>query len=155
MTRQLALLICVSFIAWLFARDRRLRPMTSGALWIPLVWILIIASRPVSFWIGGGILIDKPDDYVDGSPVDRNVFFLLIATGLVVLFRRGVNWSDLIGNNRCLFAFFFFCGISAIWSDYPFVSFKRWIKDLGNVVMILVILTEKDPVQAFRAVFAR
>jgi O-antigen ligase len=35
------------------------------------------------------------------------------------------------------------------------VSFKRWIKDLGNVVMVLVILTEIDPVEAARTVLLR
>src|SRR2546425_3304837 len=155
MPRQLALLVCVSFIVWLFARDRKLRPMTSGALWVPLLWLVIITSRPVSFWFGGGLRVEKPDDYLEGSPLDRNVFLLLIGTGLVVLVRRGVNWGKVFSSNRWVFVFFLYCCVSIMWSDYPFVGFKRWIKDLGNVVMVLVVLTENDPVQATKAVLAR
>jgi exopolysaccharide production protein ExoQ len=92
---------------------------------------------------------------VEGSSIDRNVFVLLLLAGLWVLRRRKVNWHTLIANNRWLFGFYLFFGLSMIWSDYSFVSLKRWIKDLGNVVMVLIILTETDRMEAVRAVFAR
>ena len=155
MPRQLALFICLLFILWLFVKDRKQRPMTSGALWIPLLWIMIIGSRPVSYWFGAEIQVETPDGYLEGSPLDRNVFLLLIITGLLVLFRRRINWGKFFASNRWLFAFFLYCGISILWSPYPFVGFKRWAKDLGNVVMILIILTETDPAKALKAVFAR
>src|SRR5947199_2521873 len=155
MPRQLALFICVVFMLWLLTRDRKLRPMSSVALWIPLLWFLILGSRPVSYWFGAGLRVETPDDYLDGSPFDRIVFLLLLAMGIVVLVRRGVNWRRIFLSNRWVFAFFLYCAVSIIWSDYPFVSFKRWIKDLGNVVMVLIILTEKDRVKATRAVLAR
>lgn len=155
MPPQIALYIYLLFILWLFTRDRKLRPMTSSALWIPLLWIIIIGSRPFSAWFGGGILVDSPDDYLDGSPVDRMFFLILIILGLMVVLKRRVNWRVVFSSNRWLFAFFLYCLISVIWSDYPFVGFKRWIKDVGNVLMVLVILSEKDPVQAIKAVFTR
>ena len=155
MPKQLALFICILFILWLFARDHKLRPMTSWALWIPLLWITIIGTRPVSFWFDAGIRIVKPEDYLEGSPLDRNVFLFLIVAGLVVLLIRRVDWSRIYASNRWFFAFFIYCGISVIWSDYPFVSFKRWIKEFGDIVMVVIILTEIDPVQAFKAVFTR
>jgi len=155
MPPQLALFICIIFILFLFARDRKLRPMTSRELWIPLLWIVIIGTRPVSLWFGGGLHIETPDDYLAGSPLDRMVFSILIISGLMVLLRRKLNWRELFASNRLLFAFFLYCGISVIWSDYSFVSFKRWLKDIGNVVIVLIILTESNPVMAFKAVFAR
>src|SRR5437870_4445685 len=99
MPPQVALLVCVAFILWLFARDQRLRPMTSWALWIPLLWLVIITSKPVSLWFGGGLYIEKPDDYLDGSPVDRNVFLLLIVSGLLVLAKRGLDWGKVSNAN--------------------------------------------------------
>ncbi len=155
MPSQLALFLGFLFIVWLFARDRKLRPMTSGGVWVALLWIVMISSKPVSFWFGEGIQIEKPEDYLEGSPVDQTVFLLLIVIGLVVLWRRRVNWGTVFASNRWLFAFFLYCAISVTWSDYPFVSFKRWIKDAGNVMMVLIIFTEKDPLQAIKAVFAR
>jgi Lipid A core - O-antigen ligase and related enzymes len=35
------------------------------------------------------------------------------------------------------------------------VSFKRWFKEFGNIIVLLVILTEVNPQEAFRAVFVR
>jgi len=155
MPPQLALFISLLFTVWLFARDRKLRPLTSWALWIPLLWIVIIGSRPVSTWFGGGLQADTPQDYLEGSPVDAMVFLLLIVAGLGVLVRRKVSWGRLFASNRWLFAFFFYCCVSIVWSDYPFPAFKRWIKDFGNVVMVLIIFTEKDYVQTMKAVFLR
>jgi len=129
--------------------------MTSWALWIVLVWVLIIGSRPVSIWLGEGTHFEKVDDYLEGSPLDRNVFSVLIISGLLVLLTRKVNWGSIFSSNRWVFALFLYCGISLLWSDYAFVGFKRWIKDIGNVIMVLVILSERDPIQATKALFSR
>jgi len=45
--------------------------------------------------------------------------------------------------------------MSICWSDYPFVSFKRLIKAMGNVVMALVILTDERPYDALGDVLRR
>jgi O-antigen ligase len=127
----------------------------SGALWVTLLWMLIIGTRPVSLWLGGGLHVENPEDYAAGSPLDRSVFLCLIVVGLVVLFKRRVDWGKIYKLNPLFFIFFIYWGMSIFWSDYPFVSLKRWIKDFGNVIMVLLILTEKNPVEAIKAVFIR
>jgi exopolysaccharide production protein ExoQ len=79
----------------------------------------------------------------------------LMVAGCITLARRRLDWQALLANNRALALFFLYCGISVLWSDYPFVSLKRWFKDIGNVIMVLVVLTETDPVRAAKKVFAR
>ncbi len=155
MPRYLALFMCLVFILWLFSRDQKFRPMTSGTLWIVLLWVMIIGSRPVSLWFNFGNTLGSIDIYLEGSPLDRNIFMLLIAAGFVVLLRRGVSWVEIISNNRWFFAFFAYCAISILWSDYYFVSLKRWVKDFGNIVIIIIIITETNVVQATKAVFSR
>jgi exopolysaccharide production protein ExoQ len=155
MPRDLALVICVLFIMWLFVRDQKWRPMTSWSLWIPLLWILIVGSRPISSWSGGGMQEMTAGDYTEGSPLDRNILLLLIFVGLIVLLRRRINWGRVFATNLWVCVFLLYCCISAIWSDYPFVSFKRWVKDIGNVVMVMIIISEDDPVKATKAVFGR
>ena len=155
MVKLFALSLCVAFISVLFARDRKLRPMTSWPLWIALVWIVIVGTRFVSSWHGAEIDFDSSDILLEGSPLDRNIFLSLIIAGALVLLKRRPDWLTIFNTNRWFFIFFIYCAVSITWSDYPFVSFKRWIKELGNVFMVLIILTEKDPVQAIRAVFAR
>jgi O-antigen ligase len=45
--------------------------------------------------------------------------------------------------------------ISIFWSEFPFVSLKRWIKTAGTVVMALVLLSESDPYEAIQQVLRR
>src|ERR1041385_944818 len=150
MSPQIARIIFFAFIGFLFVCDRKRRSGCSNALWIPLFWVLILGSRPFSSWFGGGVDMETTDDYIEGSPVDRIVFLFLIIAGFIVLKQRQTNWANVFRTNRWLFVFFAYLGISSVWSDFPMVSFKRWIKDLGNIIMVLVILSEKDPVEAVK-----
>src|SRR5437773_1452295 len=99
----LALSICIIFTLWLFYRDRKLRPMTSGWLWITLIWIAIVGSRPVSLWFSAETLIATPEDLVDGSPLNRNIFIFLILAALVALWSRRTQLSRIFASNRWLF----------------------------------------------------
>ena len=153
MSSSVAILMFAGFSFWLLARDAKRSSNTSAALWLPVVWACIIASKPVSLWLGiygtqGG------NEYQD-SLLDKGLFLFLIATGLIVMVRRHTNWHRVIGANKWLFIFFVYLGISAVWAEDPFVSWKRWIKDVGNIIMALVIVSEKDPRQAIRTFFAR
>jgi O-antigen ligase len=79
----------------------------------------------------------------------------MILLGLFILKRRGMKWSTVCSFNRSVFLFYAFCAISVVWSDYSFISFKRWIKIFGHVVMVLLILTEGRPLIAARATLYR
>jgi O-antigen ligase len=152
MPPKIALLLTVAFSLWLVARDVKRRPHLSKALWIPLIWLLIIGSRAVSLWFG---VQGAGNTELDGSPLDRLVFFCLLLAGVLVLVKRRVHFSGIVAGNKWLFIFFLYLGVSVLWSDYPLVAFKRWIKDVGSIVMILVVLSESDPVEAVKTVFLR
>src|SRR4029077_16324715 len=49
----------------------------------------------------------------------------------------------------------FYCLLSVCWSDYPVVAFKRWIKATGDIAMILIVLTDEQPIAALRRLFSR
>jgi O-antigen ligase len=151
----LALSITLAFVFWLLRRDMASRPKLSAALWIPQIWLLVCGTRPVSFWFGGGLSVSSTADYLEGSPVDRLFAFALMGAALVVLLRRQLDWGSLISRNKALFAVFLYFGISTLWSDYTLVSFKRWIKEVGNVWILLILLTESDPIEAIKTVFVR
>jgi O-antigen ligase len=155
MTPQIAAVLFTGLILWLLARERAGRRGVSSGLWLPVLWLLVIGSRPVSQWAEGGLEMETPDQYLKGSPFDMVIFLLLILGGILVLLQRRIHWRRLASNNTWLLLFFFYWLVSVVWSDFPFVGFKRWIKDLGNLVMVLIVLTETDPVQAARAAFLR
>src|SRR3954466_74678 len=126
MSPQIATWAFALLIGGLLYLDVRRRGAISPASWLVVIWVLILATRPVSAWLGVEHEAETTDDYVEGSSIDRNVFVLLLLAGLWVLRRRNVNWHTLIANNRWLFGFYLFFGLSMIWSDYSFVSLKRW-----------------------------
>ncbi|HQO79035.1 MAG TPA: O-antigen ligase family protein, partial [Thermodesulfobacteriota bacterium] len=128
---------------------------SSWTLWIPLVWMLLAGSRYVSQWLALGTPIETEEAYLDGSPIDRNVFLFLIIAAIYILLRRRIDWNRFFSQNKWIWLFFLFGLLSIGWSDYSFVSFKRWIKFLGNIVMALVILTEARPYEALGTVLRR
>jgi exopolysaccharide production protein ExoQ len=148
--------LTLAFIAFLFRRDIRQKPDVSGALWLPLIWLVIACSRGLSQWldlfglpVGGAVSVE------DGSPLDAWFFFFVIVAGVYVLNQRQVRLSEIVRNNQWLTIFLLFCLVSIIWSDFPFVAFKRWIKILGHPIMALVILTEPNPDQAIKTLLKR
>jgi exopolysaccharide production protein ExoQ len=151
MPPQLALLSCIVFVLYLFWVDRKRSNGFSNALWIPLAWMFLAGSRYVSQWLS----LSAPGSIDEGNPVNAASFFVLIAAGFFVLLRRKIDWGLLLSQNKWVWLYLFYCAISFIWSDYPFISFKRWIKELGNLIMVLVILTEKHPYQAMGVILRR
>ena len=148
--------LTVAFIVFLFRRDIRQKPDVSGALWLPLIWLVITCSRAISWWLNiFGLPVTGAASVEAGSPVDALFFFVLIAAGFYVLRQRQISLSEVIRNNQWLTIFFLYCFISIFWSDFPFVAFKRWIKVLGLPIMALVVLTERDPEEAVRRLMKR
>jgi exopolysaccharide production protein ExoQ len=154
MPSRVAALLVVGFILWLFRRQsKRTTPMSPG-LWVAFIWLAIISSRPVGYWFADAGVAASADP-MGGSFIDRNTYLILIVLGVIVLARRRINWGPLLAPGKCLWIFYAYLLISVVWSEFPFIAFKRWFKDFGNVVMILIILTEEDPVEATRAIFVR
>jgi exopolysaccharide production protein ExoQ len=138
----------------LFALDQDPDSRPSRALWLPVLWLLIEASRPVSSWLQ----MAPPTSgstYLEGSPLDRNVFLSLSVIGLIVLIARAHQVSTLLRANRAILLFFLYCGVSVLWSDYSDVALRRWIKALGELAMVLIVLTDPHPVAAIKRLLAR
>lgn len=156
MNTTAATALYLAFIAGLFLMERRYRPMTSAALWIPIAWWSIVSSRPVSFWITGEVArYDNPGQSLEGSPLDAGVYLFLLVFGLVVLARRRVQLSVICRDNAALCLFMGYCLVSVAWSDYPVGTAKRWVKDCGSVIAVLIVATDADPRAAVRAVLGR
>ncbi len=156
MPPTLALCLTVAFICFLFKTDLREKPNVTQAIWLPTLWIFIIASQPVSTWLGVfGLPAFGAATMEDGSSVDAFIFFGLIASGSYVLAKRQIRFSEVMQNNRWLVIFLLYCLAAVVWSDYSFTSLKRWIKILGHPLMILILFTEPDPRAALTTVMKR
>jgi hypothetical protein len=151
----LALVLCLGFIWWLLRHDPAKESKTSLALWVPLIWIFIIASRLPSQWFGGGETESALEALQEGNPLDRTVFALLILLAVGILISRSFRWGNFLAHNFFLAAFLLFALVSVFWSDFSFVSFKRWFRDLGAYLVILVVLTDRQPLEAIGTLLRR
>jgi len=157
MPPQVALILTLGFIAVLFIRDLRQKANVTSALWLPFLWIVICGggSRYFSQWLDmfglnvGAVTVE------DGSPVDAAFNAALILGGLMVLHNRRVSVMGFIRNNRWLTIYLVYCLAAVIWSDFPFVSAKRWVKLFGDPVMALVLLSEPAPTEALTRMMKR
>jgi len=116
--------------------------------------MVLVASRPLSQWLSP-VLPQESFTPSEGNPLDRAYFLALILAGMAIILRRRHRLAGMPRRNLWLLLLYLYFLASTLWSDYPFVSFKRWFKDFGNVVMVLVLLSEQDPVLAVRTAFLR
>lgn len=156
MSPPLATLACACGIAFLFFLDRDTSVRTSKALWLPIIWLWIVGSRPVSVWLGisAAGATNMPLEQLE-SPWDRAVYSALLALGLIILIRRGAKVVAVLSNNAPILVYFAYCLLSVVWSDFPDIAFKRWLKSLGDLTMVLIIATDAHPKDALKRVFSR
>jgi exopolysaccharide production protein ExoQ len=154
MDPRIAAVIFAFGILGLFLLDRDPEVQTSKALWIPVVWLSISSSRMVSQWLGGSI-VESADQLVEGNPLDARFYAALLAAGLIVLVARRQLVKTFLKANWPILIFLAYCALSIWWSDYPLVAFKRWTKALGDLAMILIVLSDDEPVAALKRVLAR
>jgi exopolysaccharide production protein ExoQ len=154
MNPSLASLVYACGIAGLFFLNRDTSIRTSKALWLPVVYIWIVGSRPVTVWLG----MEAPsagDVQLEGSPIDAAFFGILLIAAICVLVHRGRRILTFLTANWPILIYFLFCLLSIFWSEDPGVALKRWIKAIGDVVMILVVVTDEQPVAALSRLFSR
>ena len=156
----IALVLCISLIVFLFIHDYRNMPYKSIAIWIPVIWLIEISGNmSVAEWLNilGVMRMDfQPGDenvYLEGNPIDSYIYGFLIFAGILVLKNRNLNLYDVVRGNKSILLLFIYSGVSILWSDFPFVSLKRYVKEIGFIIMILLIYTEDNPSEAVKILF--
>ena len=128
----------------------------SPTLWLPLVWIMYCGSRAIIYWLYPETFVTESSlDYTSGNAVDRTFLMILMAGGIWVLRDRKSLLQKIFVNNKWLFALVLYLGISVIWSNFIDVSFKRYVRVIGDIIMMLIVATEPEPLLAFRRLLLR
>ncbi len=149
----ISLVVCFTLVLWLIRKDMAIRRFPSTALWVPALWLFILASRPVSFWLRSlGI---GPGSAEERGPADQIFYFGLILVALLILINRRVNWGEFLFSNKALILIYVYLAASAVWAPSGTSVLIRLAKDFGHVLMALILLTEEDSWLAIRAVFVR
>jgi exopolysaccharide production protein ExoQ len=154
MPPNLALFLGFAFAGFCIVRALRTEGGFPLSLLWPTLWYMVCSSRPFGSWMDmWNIQIPLISALgAEGSPMDQFFYLSLILMGWRVLATRHFSWGELFRENRWAAALILVMGLSVAWSDYPFTSFKRYIKVIGSVVMVLVILTDQRPFTAMGTV---
>jgi exopolysaccharide production protein ExoQ len=157
MTPGIASCVFVLVIIGLFLLDREPESRVSKALCLPLVWLWLTSSRSATEWMavlgfGPPPATKQANMYMEGSPLDRNVLIGLMILALVVLVVRG-RFGTLIRANLPIVLFLVYGAMSTVWSDFPDVTIRRWFKAVGCLLMVMVVLRERDRDAATRRLF--
>ena len=149
---------CVAILG-LFWMDRDTKARTSPWLWLAVIWFALAFSRSVGQWMSSfgwnGLPMDASPSLAEGSPLDRWIYTGLELIGLAVLVSRGSKVSKFVRSNGPVIAMFVYCAMSIVWSDFPDIAFKRWTKAVGDVVMVFLVLSDRNPAAAIKRVLAR
>jgi len=124
----------------------------SKALWLPVIWLSLAGSRMISSWLGAS---GSDQSMQEGSPLDRNFLILIIAVGVGILIARRRQVAAVLRANWPILLYLSYCALSILWSDFPDIAFKRWFKALGDLVMVLLVVTDIRPAGALRRVLTR
>ena len=142
-------------ILGLFWLNRDPQVRTSPALWIPSAWLLIAGSRTPSAWFAPQAPLAADDMYLQGNPFERNIFAALIFLAVLVLIPRRHKIGRVLRQNAPILMFIGYCALSLLWSPYPDVGFKRWTKLVGDLCMVLIVVTDMNPSAAFDRLITR
>jgi exopolysaccharide production protein ExoQ len=152
---SIALFLSLAFSTWFIVRDIRRRRSVSGAIWIPTILVLILGSRAVSLWFESDAQFVGLRNDAQRSMLDEAFFLLVLVGSWLIASSRGVKWGRFLVANPALVLLYLFFAISILWSGDPFGSTKRLLKDFGELFVIAVILSEKDPLEAMQAAYFR
>lgn len=156
MPPTLALLLCFILLLSVFRHDRATIGGFSAALWVPFIWMALLGSRSASLWLDFRTSASSVTAALEeGNPLDHAVYLTLTILAVAILVKRHFNWRNLVTLNTGLVLLLLFSLLSVTWSDFPFASFRRWIRELGNYLMPLVLLSDPRPLKAIEALLRR
>lgn len=155
MPPQIATVLFAVAIAGLFWLDRDDSVRVSKALWLPVIWLSIIGSRSPFSWFGIGAPAEIPGQIPATSLPDQLFAATLILLGAIVLIRRRRDVRGLLKASWAIALYYFFCLFSLLWSDFPAWGFKRWVRGLGDLIMVLIVVTDTQPKAALKSLLSR
>jgi O-antigen ligase len=155
MPPTVALILWLVLLLALFFFDRAREPKVSAALWVLVTWLFFVGSRTPAMWLGLSYGGSAAQALEEGNPLDRTIFLLLALAAMAILVSRSFQLGKFVAQNSALAFFLVFTLFSVIWSDFPLATFKKWFRDSGVYMAVLVVLSDPRPLEAVRTVLRR
>ncbi len=80
------------------------------------------------------------DEISTANPINQFINIFVFLGAFICLIPKGDLIYQFIKKEKFLFIFLMWCTVSIVWSDYPFVSFKRIFQIYTSVLIILAYL---------------
>jgi len=141
-------------VLFLLRLERRTSPDVSLAVWIPTLWMMTMASRPLGIWFSSG-QTHLAGGNESGSELDRWMLTVLGVLAIIVFVRRRSDWWASLRQQKWLVAVLVYMFVSTFWSDFTLVALRRWVREIIVVVMALLLMSESSPKQALASVLRR
>ena len=128
-----------------FRQDKKEWADFSLSLWIPLLWLVSSTTRLVQIFVpmgGGHSGVPSIEETISGNPLLRAVSTALILVGIVFVLKKKSELLELVRANRGILILYAYILVSIIWSDYPMVSIKRFIRLGGALLMAFIVASE-------------
>ncbi len=88
--------------------------------------------------------ISRVQDIEASNALNQLIYSLLYVLSLLSLYGRRQQVYAFIKKEKFLSLFFLWCLTTLFWSDFPFVSFKRWLQIVGPAIVILAAFLHMD-----------
>jgi len=145
----IALIGCVCFVLCLLWLERRQSAHVTRASWIPTIWMLYTASKPLAVWF------PTSEATLESSPVDRGFLIALILITLGILLHRRFRWWAAVEGNPAVMIYLGLMLVSIFWSSLPNTSFSRWVREFQAVLMAFAVLSEPSPRRTVESILRR
>jgi len=150
MNPQIALIVCTIFVLFLLTIEHRSFKDNSLAVWIPSIWLMLIASRPLGVWFGA-----SEGGNEAGSALDRWVLSALALAAVAVILLRRFKWISIMKQHKWLVLLLGYMFLSTFWSDITLIALRRWVRELVFFIMALTMMSENDPRYALESIVRR
>ena len=150
------LVLVLGFLILFFRQDQKEWPGFSLSLWIPLIWLVTSTTRLISILRPSGAIASVSiEASIEGDPITRLIAIALILAGILVLILRRDRIAAFLRANKGILIFYAYVLLSIAWSDSPGISFRRYIRLCGALIMAFIVVSEKDQHGGFEHVFRR
>ena len=101
---------------------------------------------------------DPNDLAITSNPINQVVDSVIPLVSLLCLLPKRHRLLLLLKQEKYLSLFFIWCLFSILWSDFPLVSFKLWVRLFGSTTVVLALLfnlrSPDDALKYFKAALA-
>ncbi len=149
MSPALAFFLTIAFVVTVLVHDHIKYKDFSQALWIPTLWLIYTTSKQIGVWLNIETTMEA------GSPPDRIFLIILGVLAIIVLSKRKLNIPVILKNEPVFALLIVYMFLSIFWARSPEISLRRFLRDFIGIMVVFLVASEKDPIEAVKIIFRR